>query len=180
MAYPKAKRAISLKGRKNFLSKELCSPMQPMWYYAGNPVDLDDTNWRITPVDTNAKDSLDPEALHRALWPRSFRLPLHPMLSDLPPVAGGLGPRTRRGAAPRPSTPCGRRFAGAVVSAPTTRRARRLAADTVTATAPRAAASAGDPGSPWPCPRRGKPAGPVVAARQPHLQPSTPFLLAWQ
>ena len=79
--------------------------MQPMWYYAGNPVDLDDTNWRITPVDTNAKDSLNPEALHSALWPSSFRLPLHPMLSDLPPVAGGLGPRTRRGAAPRPSTP---------------------------------------------------------------------------
>ena len=37
--------------------------MQPMWCYAGNPVDLDDTNWRITPVDTNAKDSLNPEAL---------------------------------------------------------------------------------------------------------------------
>ena len=35
-----------------------------MWCYAGNPVDLDDTNWRITPVDTNAKDSLNPEALH--------------------------------------------------------------------------------------------------------------------
>ena len=34
-----------------------------MWCYAGNPVDLDDTNWRITPVDTNAKDSLNPEAL---------------------------------------------------------------------------------------------------------------------
>ena len=38
--------------------------MQPMWCYAGNPVDLDDTKWRITPVDTNAKDSLNPEALH--------------------------------------------------------------------------------------------------------------------
>ena len=38
--------------------------MQPLWCYAGNPVDLDDTNWRITPVDTNAKDSLNPEALH--------------------------------------------------------------------------------------------------------------------
>ena len=37
--------------------------MQPMWCYAGNPVDLDDTDWRITPVDTNAKDSLNPEAL---------------------------------------------------------------------------------------------------------------------
>ena len=36
--------------------------MQPMWCYAGNPVDLDDTDWRITPVDTNAKDSLNPEA----------------------------------------------------------------------------------------------------------------------
>ena len=37
--------------------------MQPMWYYAGNPVDLDDTNWSITPVDTVAKDPLNPEAL---------------------------------------------------------------------------------------------------------------------
>ena len=41
--------------------------MQPMWCYAGNPVDLDDTNWRITPVDTNAKDSLNPEALQLSL-----------------------------------------------------------------------------------------------------------------
>ena len=40
--------------------------MQPMWCYAGNPVDLDDTDWRITPVDTNAKDSLNPEAFHLA------------------------------------------------------------------------------------------------------------------
>ena len=37
--------------------------MQPMWCYAGNQVDLDDTNWRISAVDTNAKDSLNPEAL---------------------------------------------------------------------------------------------------------------------
>ena len=43
--------------------------MQPMWCYAGNPVDLDDTNWRIAPVDTNAKDSFNPEALH---LPSSF------------------------------------------------------------------------------------------------------------
>ena len=37
--------------------------MQPMWCYAGNQVDLDGTNWRISAVDTNAKDSLNPEAL---------------------------------------------------------------------------------------------------------------------
>ena len=37
--------------------------MQPMQCNAGNPVDLDDTNWHVTQVDTNAKDSLNPEAL---------------------------------------------------------------------------------------------------------------------
>ena len=37
--------------------------MQPMWCYAGNPIDLDGANWRITPADTDAKDSLNPEAL---------------------------------------------------------------------------------------------------------------------
>ena len=47
--------------------------MQPMWCYAGNPVDLDDTDWRITPVDTNAKDSLNPEAFHRGP-PAAFRV----------------------------------------------------------------------------------------------------------
>ena len=39
--------------------------MQPMWCYAGNPVDLDGTNWCITVVDTFAKDSLNSEALHK-------------------------------------------------------------------------------------------------------------------
>ena len=37
--------------------------MQTIWYYAGIQVDLDDTNWCISPVDTDAKDSLHPEAL---------------------------------------------------------------------------------------------------------------------
>ena len=41
--------------------------MPPMWYCAGTPVDLDDTNWRISSVDTDAKDSLNPEALQRIL-----------------------------------------------------------------------------------------------------------------
>ena len=36
-----------------------------MWCYAGNPVDLDGTNWCITVVDTFAKDSLNSEALHK-------------------------------------------------------------------------------------------------------------------
>ena len=38
-----------------------------MCCYAGNTADLDDTNWRITQVDTNAKDSLNPEALQSSV-----------------------------------------------------------------------------------------------------------------
>ena len=41
--------------------------MQPMWCYGGNLVDLDDTNWSITQVDTNGKNSLNPEALQTSL-----------------------------------------------------------------------------------------------------------------
>ena len=40
--------------------------MQHMCCYSGNPVDLDDTNWSITQVNSNAKDSFNPEALHSA------------------------------------------------------------------------------------------------------------------
>ena len=32
-----------------------------MWYYAGIPVDLIDTDWHISSVDTDAKDPLNPE-----------------------------------------------------------------------------------------------------------------------
>ena len=35
--------------------------MQPMWYCAGTPVDLNDTNWSISYVDTDAKVPLNPE-----------------------------------------------------------------------------------------------------------------------
>ena len=35
--------------------------MQPMWFYAGHPVDVDDTNWCISSVDTDARDPLNPE-----------------------------------------------------------------------------------------------------------------------
>ena len=57
--------------------------MQPMWCYAGNPVDLDDTDWRITPVDTNAKIllilklfTLLPQARQFIEQSEAFRVPM--------------------------------------------------------------------------------------------------------
>ena len=69
-----------------------------MWCYAGNPVDLDDTNWRITPVHTNAKDSLNPEALHLHVQYLTRRPLRSAHLDD-------AASRLARGAAARPQGP---------------------------------------------------------------------------
>ena len=45
------------------MSKRVVLPNAVLVVLCRNPVDLDDTNWRITPVDTTAKDSLNLEAL---------------------------------------------------------------------------------------------------------------------
>ena len=59
------------------INLELCCSqgpkMQPMWYCAGTPVDLNDTNWSISCVDTDAKVPLNPEryqVIEASTWQR--------------------------------------------------------------------------------------------------------------
>ena len=66
-----------------------------MWCYAGNPVDLGGTNWRITPVHTNAKDLLNPEALHREEKAGNER-PLDRRQERVFKISGASNPRPPR------------------------------------------------------------------------------------
>ena len=66
--------------KKLRLGKELnCPKMQLMWCYEGEPVEIDDSFWRISSVDKAAKDSLNPETKPTEFALRSDRTPLLPV-----------------------------------------------------------------------------------------------------